>query len=188
MERDSSYWNERFRSRENRLMEPEEYLVKHVGQLWPGTVLDVACGDGRNAVYLSRSGYEVTGVDFAGQGLARLQGFAASEGLHLHTLEMNAGDARALTSLGTFDNAVFIHFRPSLDVFLAVFRLIQSSGILLLTSFNERHLQEYPDFPSELCFGPEEYRDLTTDLELLEHISYQDDRGWLDGYVFRKKP
>jgi SAM-dependent methyltransferase len=55
--------------------EPNRFLVEEVGPLSPGRALDLACGEGRNALWLASRGWQVTGVDFSRVGLdkARLQ-------------------------------------------------------------------------------------------------------------------
>jgi SAM-dependent methyltransferase len=45
--------------------EPNLFLPPLVEDLKPGTALDVACGEGRNALWLARQGWSVTGVDFS---------------------------------------------------------------------------------------------------------------------------
>src|SRR5579862_8045575 len=44
-------------------MEPTPLLVQTVRKLKPGRALDLACGTGRNAVWLSENGWQVTAVD-----------------------------------------------------------------------------------------------------------------------------
>jgi SAM-dependent methyltransferase len=46
--------------------EPNRFLVEELAGLPPGRALDLACGEGRNAIWLARRGWEVTGVDFSG--------------------------------------------------------------------------------------------------------------------------
>ena len=46
-------------------LEPAQFLVANVGLLPRGRVLDVAMGNGRNAIYLARAGFEVEGVDMS---------------------------------------------------------------------------------------------------------------------------
>ena len=46
-------------------VEPNRFLVAEVADLPPGRALDVACGAGRNAVWLAERGWTVTGVDFS---------------------------------------------------------------------------------------------------------------------------
>jgi SAM-dependent methyltransferase len=50
----------------------EEWLA----DLGPGSALDVACGEGRNAVWLAERGWEVTGVDFSPLALDRARRMA----------------------------------------------------------------------------------------------------------------
>ncbi len=55
---------------------PNQFLVSEVVDLRPGRAVDLACGEGRNAVWLAEQGWEVTGVDFSPVGLAKAQRFA----------------------------------------------------------------------------------------------------------------
>lgn len=57
---------------------PTRFLVDTVENLPAGRALDVAMGQGRNAVWLARQGWKVTGFDIAEKGLAiaRSQGVA----------------------------------------------------------------------------------------------------------------
>ena len=46
-------------------LEPAQFLVENMGLLPKGRVLDVAMGNGRNAIYLAKAGFEVEGVDMS---------------------------------------------------------------------------------------------------------------------------
>jgi len=50
---------------------PNQFLVSEVAGLPPGRAADLACGEGRNAVWLADQGWQVTGVDFSPVGLAK---------------------------------------------------------------------------------------------------------------------
>lgn len=58
-------WDERYRARKNDELQtaPTPLLVKTADQLEPGTALDLACGAGRNSIWLARHGWKVTAVD-----------------------------------------------------------------------------------------------------------------------------
>ena len=47
----------------------------------PLVALDVACGAGRNSIYLAENGFEVTGVDISDTGLARAAASAQAAGV-----------------------------------------------------------------------------------------------------------
>jgi len=62
-------WEERYRSREREkedfAAEPVKLVKETAKKLKPGRALDLACGTGRNALWLAKQGWLVTGVDGA---------------------------------------------------------------------------------------------------------------------------
>jgi len=46
-------------------------LTRWLAEVEPGRALDVACGAGRNAIYLASHGFEVDALDISAQALAR---------------------------------------------------------------------------------------------------------------------
>ncbi|VFQ45399.1 methyltransferase domain-containing protein [Desulfoluna butyratoxydans] len=48
-------------------------------------VLDLGCGDGRNAIPLARAGFTVTAVDISEAGIRKLDMLAARDGLTIHS-------------------------------------------------------------------------------------------------------
>jgi tellurite methyltransferase len=83
-------WNERYRLRER----PEEDLgaaptplvVASASKLVPGRALDLACGAGRNALWLAEHGWEVTAVDGAHAAVEILKTRAAERGVKIKTV------------------------------------------------------------------------------------------------------
>jgi tellurite methyltransferase len=87
MEIDS--WNKRYRLRErpeeDLAAEPTPLVVKFATGLAPGKALDLACGAGRNALWLADQGWEVTAVDGAQAAIEILQSRATERGLRVNT-------------------------------------------------------------------------------------------------------
>ncbi|HEV3254201.1 MAG TPA: methyltransferase domain-containing protein [Candidatus Acidoferrales bacterium] len=88
MEIDS--WNKRYRLRErpeeDLAAEPTPLVVKFATGLAPGKALDLACGAGRNALWLAEQGWEVTAVDGAQAAIEILQSRATERGLRVNTV------------------------------------------------------------------------------------------------------
>ncbi len=61
--------------------EPNVFLVSEVGDMTPGRALDVACGEGRNAVWLAERGWQVDAVDFSEVAIERARALAAERGV-----------------------------------------------------------------------------------------------------------
>jgi SAM-dependent methyltransferase len=59
---------------------PNRFLVAEVSELSPGRALDLACGEGRNAIWLASRGWQVTAVDYSGVAIATARKRAQDEG------------------------------------------------------------------------------------------------------------
>jgi len=87
-------WNKRYRLRERPAEDldaaPTPLLVQTAGALAPGKAplkaLDLACGSGRNALWLAEHGWEVTAVDGAPAAIEILQTRAAERGLKINAV------------------------------------------------------------------------------------------------------
>lgn len=63
---DASGWNQRYGSADRVWSAgPNLYVADRLGPVEPGTGLDLACGEGRNAIWLAGRGWKMTGVDFS---------------------------------------------------------------------------------------------------------------------------
>ena len=79
---DASDWNARYDTSELIWKgEPNQFLPLEVADLAPGTALDLACGEGRNAVWLAKQGWIATGVDFSDVGVEKGRTLAAENGV-----------------------------------------------------------------------------------------------------------
>ena len=75
-------WNARYAQKELVWSaEPNRLFAAEVAGLPPGRALDLACGEGRNAVWLAERGWRVTGVDFSDVALAKAAELAAGRGV-----------------------------------------------------------------------------------------------------------
>lgn len=81
---DAGAWDERY-SQKDLLWtaEPNGFLVSEVESLSPGRALDLACGEGRNSVWLAGRGWAVVGVDFSPIGLDKAAAFADHLGVEV---------------------------------------------------------------------------------------------------------
>lgn len=61
--------------------DPNSCVRARLGADEPGVAVDIACGNGRNALWLARRGWRVTGVDISSVALKRAQGRAGELGV-----------------------------------------------------------------------------------------------------------
>ena len=92
---DAQGWDERYASKEWVLPEdPMPQLVELASGLEPGRALDLAAGEGRNALWLARQGWRVTAVDFSRVGLEKAARRAGAEGLEVECVVADVRDYR----------------------------------------------------------------------------------------------
>jgi 2-polyprenyl-3-methyl-5-hydroxy-6-metoxy-1,4-benzoquinol methylase len=65
---------------------PSAYLERMIAGHTPGKALDVAMGQGRNSVFLAKSGWSVTGYDISTEGMNLARTNAEKAGVTLHTV------------------------------------------------------------------------------------------------------
>ena len=69
---DAEFWDELYGSRDQLFSgNPNGALVTEAADLPPGQALDVGCGEGGDALWLARRGWQVTAVDISRTALER---------------------------------------------------------------------------------------------------------------------
>lgn len=83
---DAAHWNRYLTAEEPTFnTKPNSFLVEMVRGRKPGAALDVAMGQGRNAIWLAQHGWDVTGFDIADEAIAIANANAARLGLKIST-------------------------------------------------------------------------------------------------------
>ncbi len=136
--------------------QPSQFVVDNVEQIKPGKVLDLAMGEGRNAVYLASKGYEVDGVDFSDTALKRAEKLAAESGVSIKA--QNKDIDMFLLPLMTYEAVVITDYKPSLRFFKDINRGLKQGGLILLDAFTVEQLRRGQGPKPEMfeCFQPNE--------------------------------
>ena len=79
---DAHLWDERYAATELVWSAgPNQFVAEECADLTPGRAVDLAAGEGRNAIWLARQGWQVTAVDFSQAGLDKGRQVADAAGL-----------------------------------------------------------------------------------------------------------
>ncbi len=178
-------WNRRYLDKSAALSSPPVALNTGWSLLKPGSVLDLACGDGGSALFLAQQGFDVTAVDIAEEGLKRLESAAMEKQLTICTLRLDLDDTTALAVLGKYDNIVINRFRPTPALFVHLPALLRPQGKLMLNSFNLLQ-HEKKGFSERFCLTAQEYVHLSSELVLQYYRSEERNGDYMDEYLFIK--
>jgi 2-polyprenyl-3-methyl-5-hydroxy-6-metoxy-1,4-benzoquinol methylase len=90
---DQKRWNKRFGTKEFALgRKSNPFLKRYIHLLPKGKALDMATGEGRNAVFLAQHGFEVDAVDISEKGLKKARKLAREIGVKVNTLLVDLDD------------------------------------------------------------------------------------------------
>jgi ubiquinone/menaquinone biosynthesis C-methylase UbiE len=144
---DAAGWDERYAGSELVWGSgPNTFVAAELEGLAPGRALDVACGEGRNAIWLATRGWHATGVDFSATGIARARQLAAEAGVGEGT-EFVVGDVvTGPLPPGPFDAVVVAYLQLPAEQRRAALRLaaqaLAAGGVLLVVAHDSSNLTE----------------------------------------------
>lgn len=141
-------------------VEPNRFLVAEVDGLTPGRALDLACGAGRNAVWLAERGWAVTGIDFSDVALENARGLAAERGVGVEWVQADLRDWRPAGA--TFDLVAVLYLQVPADerrlVLGRAAEAVAPGGTLLVVGHDLQNLNGGWGGPKDprVLFTPEE--------------------------------
>lgn len=166
MDRDA--WDERYRDKGLLwTAEPNRFLVEAVAGLDPAAALDLAAGEGRNAVWLAQQGWRVEAVDFSEVALDKGRELAHRAGVDVDFTQVDLLDWRPAT--GKYDLVVIAYLHiPSNDrrrVWRAAARAVGPAGRLVIIGHDLDNLERGHGGPQSLdvLYGAAEAADIVAD-------------------------
>ena len=159
---------------------PDPFLVERVCDLRAGSVLDIACGTGRNALYLAGLEYDVTGVDISPAGLTQLKAAASARGLTVKTIE---ADLRQSRPWGQYNNGIIFNYLPPLSLLESLHEYVIPGGTLILCTFTTKNGER---FNPSYCIEERAFAQGLPLFRLMHHSENMLDGRFRDGYVFRR--
>lgn len=149
------WWDAKYRASDSYLYskEPSSFLMKYAGLLPSGSkVVDLACGEGRNAVALAAKGHDVLGIDFSEVALERAQSLASSSGVEVKWKKQDLDFF--IPDLMAYDLIFCSYFVPPATIFKNLFRGIKKDGFIIFENFLIGACREKKDLEVFETFKP----------------------------------
>lgn len=165
-------WNERFAKEEYAYgKDPNTFFKQEIDKLIPGKILLLGEGEGRNAVYAAKLGWEVDAVDWSEKGKEKAEKLANEYNVKInyvlsdlseYTLKENHYDAVGL---------IFLHLDPDLmgKIHSKVNTSLKNGGFVILESYSKEQLLNTSGGPKDpdLLHSLEEIFSDFSDLEII---------------------
>lgn len=133
-----------------------------------GRALDVACGEGRNAIWLAERGWKVTALDYSSVAIEKARARSAELGLDI---DWQVADATTDIA-GEYDLILFIYLHLPREQTTASLGLAVSSlapgGTLLIVGHDRRNIEEGYGGPQDpgILFGPDDLSNMLGSLRV----------------------
>ncbi len=187
-----SRWDQRF-SAPGLLFgeQPNRFLAAQAPRLAPGsTVLSVADGEGRNALYLASLGHRVSAFDISPVAVAKARELAAQRGLQVDLRVASVDDWD--WSAQRFDAVlgIFVQFADAAmrrRMFDGMWAALRPGGLLLLQGYTPRQLELRTGGPGRLdnLYTCELLRELLPQAQWLELREHEDELAEGSAHVGR---
>jgi tellurite methyltransferase len=160
---DITGWEEKYRSGERgKEDEPTLLLVEIAAKLATGTAIDLACGAGRNALYLAELGWKVTAVDGSEKAIELVRLRSAERGLRVRAKVADLTAPDFTVQQDAFD-LVLIAYYLQRDLFAKAKAAVRPGGVAVAIA----HTPERGEKWSEKRAATGELREFFKDWELL---------------------
>ena len=166
--------------------EPLAFLKEQWGRLRKGKALDLAMGEGRNAVFLAQQGFKVLGFDVSDVAIEKAKKLAYDRGVQIETKVADV-DLYLFPLLG-FDSIILSYFKPPPRYYNEIVRALAQGGTVLIESYTTDQLTREPvgGFENQDYFYPNEVLKNFKDLQILFYNEGEIGGKWIVQCIAKK--
>lgn len=195
------FWNERYAEQEFAYgKEPNQFLKAHLHLLPKGKILFVAEGEGRNAVFAAKNGFQVYAFDYSDSGRKKAKNLASENNV---VIDYEVSDVLQLSyEKHSFDAIVFIfaHFPSDIrkKAHEKLLTLLKVNGKILFEAFSKKQINYTSGGPKDfsMLFSEDEVKNeftrvnfdfLKTEIVDLNEGPYHQGKGVVVRFIGNKK-
>ena len=150
-------WDQRYASRDLVWSAgPNLKFSEEIAELTPGSALDVACGEGRNAIWLAENGWDVTGIDFSNVGIDKSTQIAVRKAVNVNWIVADICEYALPTN--TFDLVIVLYVhtsRQERDIWLpSVIQSVAPGGTFLYIGHDPENIGKGTGGPQDPALLP----------------------------------
>lgn len=137
-------WDDRYKTEEFAYgEEPNNYLKEQIEKLETGTILFPAEGEGRNAVFAAKLGWEVSAFDISEEGRNKALKLAEAKNV---SIDYQVGELEILDFQEEQFDAIaliYAHFpaETKSEIHQHLDKLLRKNGIIIFEAFSKNHLE-----------------------------------------------
>jgi tellurite methyltransferase len=177
--KDKAYWNDYYSK--NKEENASSFVIDNLDFIKKEKVLDVACGDGRNSLFLTQKGFSVEGLDYSLKAIEKCKEKACEKAeFKVQDLDFYLGPIQKN------DSAIIIDYKASARLLDEIKKTLKVGGRLLIENYTSEFLKQNQNLDLDIkeCYKP---------FELLKFIKfwnvlYYDEKSKEKVYAILEKP
>lgn len=169
------FWNKRYSDKNYAYgIDPNVFFKEQIGKLKAGKLLLPGEGEGRNAVYAAKRGWEVTAVDFSVKAQIKANNLAAEHDVTINYIIDNLMQAKIPEE--EFDAAAFIYVHLTNEdaekVLPKVIAGLRPGGTFFMECYSEKQLGRKSGGPKDInrLYSVTQVRKLLSELQISKLI------------------
>lgn len=168
-QKDKIKWDNKYKELPKLLekRDPCEKLVKYINKVSKGKALDVACGSGRNTIYMAGNGFKVDALDISS---VALESLSKLENPNINTLLV---DLDEYTFQENFYNLITKTNFLDRDIIEKIKKALKKDGIIIIETYMEDENNEKKDSNPDYLLKKDELKSFFTDgFEILDYDEF----------------
>jgi SAM-dependent methyltransferase len=149
------FWNSRYGEPDYAYgTEPNDYFRKELTGLTPCKLLLPGEGEGRNAVFAAKSGWNVTSVDFSQQAQIKAIKLAKENNVNINYVVSSLEDYKYLENEYDAIAFIFVHFPPEIreKVHQKSVAMLKKGGTILIEAFGKSQIKNQSGGPKDISY------------------------------------
>lgn len=167
---------------------PAKFLAESYSYIPSGSaVLDMGMGEGRNAIFLARKGYKVTGVDISSVAIKKAKLLAREFDVRIKTVLSSMEHYKV--SSGYFDAIICFYFVDR-SLHRKMISWLKPGGLLIYEAYTDRQksIKGFERYKGEYLLREGELIGLFPDLRILKFEEPLHDKNFRTSIILQKKP
>jgi tellurite methyltransferase len=168
-------WNQFYANNQSNYdFEPSVFLQKMYIYLNKGITLDLACGTGRNAIFLAKNNFKVKGIDFSENAINIAKDLSKDLDIEYQLQDLDF----YLSSIMSLDSAVAIDYKCSQRLLEDIKKGLKIGGTLYVENYTYEHLKKFnPDnLTVDNCYKAFELAKLLKNWNILYYDEIQSEK------------
>ena len=157
-----------------RALKPAKLLVEHVdlflSKTLPGAVLDLACGNGDNGIFLAKRGYEVTCCDISPESLGQVAKLAEANNARVEIWQVDLERAGVNPLPGDTYGAILVFRYLHRPLLRCIKKALKNGGLLVYETFTVEQRKFGKPRNADFLLNPRELLQTFGDWEILHYF------------------